>query len=305
MLSDRVMARLGQLSRSLPDGELASRVRAAGRRRAAPSGEQVAIESSPLESAGLQDESAGLQDGLEGREVETPVGNHWLVEQPVFQLWPSGPRYLERHASGRRAADSRAWTHPQLELLRRNLPRNLLLLDLETCGFAGSMVFLIGGLYERDEQLWLSQWLARNYAEERAILYSLWQVVRRKPLLVTFNGKSFDWPMIRDRTTLHRLSEPLSLGSGEIEGTYGQLHAHCDLLHHARRHWKGQLPNYRLQTLERHICGRRREGDIPGRLIPDAYHRFARSGETDRMRAILHHNALDLLTLLQLSLALA
>jgi uncharacterized protein YprB with RNaseH-like and TPR domain len=291
MLSDRVMDRLGQLTRAAPAG---------GSKHQELRGSRAQV----LRGADLPPAPAPASS-LPGREVETPLGNHWLVEQPVAQLWPAGPGRLERHADSRRAGTPRDWDHPQLGQLSEQLPRDVLLLDLETCGFAGSMVFLIGALYQRDGQLWLSQWLARNYAEERAILHSLWEVVPRKPLLVTFNGKSFDWPVIRDRTTLHRLVETLPLAANVVETAYSQPQQHCDVLHHARRRWKGRLPNCRLQTLERHVCGRRREGDIAGRLIPDTYHHFVRSGETSRMRAILHHNALDLVTLLQLSLVLA
>ena len=75
---------------------------------------------------------------------------------------------------------------------------------------------------------------------------------------------------------------------------------HLDLLHHARRRWKG-----RLQTLERFVCGRLRAGDIPGHEIPAAYHHFVRTHDAWQIRSILHHNALNLMTLLELSLRMA
>ena len=77
---------------------------------------------------------------------------------------------------------------------------------------------------------------------------------------------------------------------------------HCDVLHHARRLWKDRLPDCRLQTLERFICGRRRRGDIPGRDIPDVYHDYVRTGKSAAVQSVLHHNALDLITLLQLTM---
>ena len=80
---------------------------------------------------------------------------------------------------------------------------------------------------------------------------------------------------------------------------------HCDLLHHARRRWRDEMPNCKLQTLERLLCGRHRAGDIPGSEIPAAYADFVRSGNAVSMKAILHHNALDLVTLCHLSLRLA
>jgi uncharacterized protein YprB with RNaseH-like and TPR domain len=111
-------------------------------------------------------------------------------------------------------------------------------------------------------------------------------------VLVTFNGKSFDWPQIRDRSTLHE-RDPDSVDNHLV---------HLDLLHHARRRWRCELPNCKLQTLERYICGRHRTGDIPGGDIPAAYHDYVRTGDLAEVRQILHHNALDLVTLLQLSL---
>ncbi|MCO6458947.1 MAG: ribonuclease H-like domain-containing protein [Pirellulaceae bacterium] len=239
---------------------------------------------------------------LLGEERVTDRGTHWLLDRPVSQFWPQSERYLDpqrKRLPGSRVTQP-ALEHPQLDRLAAAMPRELLLLDLETCGFAGSMVFLIGLLYQQDNQLRLVQLLARNYAEEAAIFHSLWQLLPRRSLLVTFNGKAFDWPVVLDRTILHRLKPG---GAASIQAP-AENWDHCDLLHHARRKWKTRLPNCRLQTLEWHVCGRSRQGDIPGRLIPEAYHHFVRSGDAGQMQSILHHNALDLVTLFQLSLVL-
>jgi uncharacterized protein YprB with RNaseH-like and TPR domain len=72
------------------------------------------------------------------------------------------------------------------------------------------------------------------------------------------------------------------------------------MLHVSRRAWKGEFPNYRLQTLEQRVCGRRRTGDIPGAEIPAAYHAFVRTGNAAEMSLIIKHNRLDLLTLAEL-----
>jgi hypothetical protein len=209
-----------------------------------------------------------------------------------------------------------------------------MLVDLETCGFAGSMVFLVGLIHRQDGQFLLTQLMARNYAEEKSMLQALWTIAARNRVLATFNGKSFDWPMVHDRSTVHHLGydplhtqpagaqSPAAPGSpcppagapltpGEtVPGPLGPRDPrpaliHCDLLHHARRRWKHQLPNCKLQTLERVVCRRHRKQDIPGREIPNAYHDFVRSGDAWLIRSVLHHNALDLITLLQLSMLLA
>jgi uncharacterized protein YprB with RNaseH-like and TPR domain len=109
---------------------------------------------------------------------------------------------------------------------------------------------------------------------------------------VTFNGKSFDWPYIEGRSRAHRL--PVQLPR-----------AHLDLLHHARRQWKHSLPDCKLQTLELYLCGRTRVDDVAGREIPRTYHEFARTHAQNGtgahlMSPILHHNALDILTMAEL-----
>jgi uncharacterized protein YprB with RNaseH-like and TPR domain len=294
MLSSDVLARLGRLNRQSPVGPTSFPAPPTTR-------PQPPRELPPTHEPQPPADSANVW--LAGHEVETVVGRHWQVDQPLSQLWPQSQRYLRNYRQSRSNGQPAANCHPQLEQLGNGFPHDLLLLDLETCGFSGSMVFLIGVLHQSDDQIQVRQFLARDYSEERAILQSLWQLVPQKRMLVTYNGKSFDWPFVLDRSILHRIpggeSRP-SIGPPVMADDW----QHCDVLHHARRRWKAHLPNCRLQTLEWHVCGRRREGDIPGRLIPDAYHDFVRTGDAWQIRSILHHNALDLVTLFQLSLAL-
>jgi len=224
---------------------------------------------------------------------ENQGGTYGLVQRPLDQLWPGHQAALTA-AERDRTGDQLLPEHPELRALAENFPRNCMFLDLETCGFAGSMVFLVGVIHEEGDRLLLSQLLARNYAEEHAMLRALWQIAGGNQVLASFNGKSFDWPCIHDRSTLHHIG---------AESRTGLIH--CDLLHHARRRWKDRLPNCRLQTLERYVCGRRRSGDIPGSEIPMAYHDFVRSGNTRQLESILHHNALDLVTLVELAVRVA
>jgi uncharacterized protein YprB with RNaseH-like and TPR domain len=252
--------------------------------------------------------------------METAWGRHWLLEQELQALWPGGERRIEtgqERLAG--AVRDGGPLHGELRELGGRFPDGVIFLDLETCGLAGSMIFLVGLLHRRDRRWVLSQLLARDYGEEKAVLQTFWQFAACKRVLVTFNGKSFDWPMVHDRSTLHHLGSDPRAAVRPCEGALApptdrrrltrcdprpEL-THCDLLHHARRRWRKRLPNCRLQTLEQFLCGRRRVDDIPGRDIPQAYHDFVRSGDAWRMRSVLHHNALDLITLLQLSLSMA
>jgi uncharacterized protein YprB with RNaseH-like and TPR domain len=175
------------------------------------------------------------------------------------------------------------------------MPERMLLLDLETCGLGGAALFLAGVLRQVDAVPTVELLVARNYAEEHAVLESLWQIIANQEVLVTFNGKAFDWPMVLDRSVRYRLEAARS----------PRKLLHVDMLHHARRRWRRQLPDCRLQTLERFVCRRSRSGDIPGHRIPAAYADYVRTGFERDMEAILYHNAMDLVTLLDLSLRLA
>jgi uncharacterized protein YprB with RNaseH-like and TPR domain len=258
-----------------------------------------------------------------GRLVVNALGEHWCVRLPLEALWPGGPSLVAERlvhlaasqaetpvaasvvaaAEGSAARAPRPTRHARaaaasahlLRSLGQALPHRAVLLDLETCGLAGSALFLVGLLRSIDGYLAVELLLARNYAEESAVLASLWDRLSDESLVVTFNGKSFDWPMVVDRSRRHLLARSRPLARPE----------HVDLLHPARRRWRGQLADCRLQTLERHICGRFRRDDIPGNQIPTAYAQYVRTGFEREMDAILLHNALDLVTLLDLALRLA
>lgn len=171
-------------------------------------------------------------------------------------------------------------------------PERALFIDTETTGLAGNMVFLLGAMRIAGGDIVLTQVLARDYREEPALLEAWRGMAASADMLVSFNGKSFDVPILRDRVGLHRLEAPPE-------------RLHVDLLHHARRRWRSVLPDCRLQTIEWRLCGRRRVGDIPGEEIPAAYHDFVRTGDARDMLTVMHHNALDLFTLADIALALA
>jgi len=168
----------------------------------------------------------------------------------------------------------------------------VVLVDLETLGFQGRPLFLIGALFVGDAAaaepaLRLVQYLARDYSEEEAVVRAFLEEAAPVPTWVTFNGQTFDLPFLRLRAAYHALPEPRPA-------------RHLDLLPVARRIWGPDLPNCRLTTLEALVCQRWRGSDIGGARIPDAYHTFVRTGEPWEILQILRHNASDLESLLEL-----
>ena len=197
---------------------------------------------------------------------------------------PDGEYLLLRHPLGDGAARD-----PELG----QLGDPVLMLDLETLGFLGRPLFLIGVFRPAEEGGWeVAQFLARDYAEEEAVLHAFAGCARSLGIWVSFNGKSFDVPVLRNRAAYYgvRLPSP---------------DEHHDLLHVARRTYKGILPNCRLKTLESKIFGRVRYRDLDGYSIPAAYHDFVRTGRSDEMVRILRHNRDDLATLARLHVHLA
>lgn len=167
-----------------------------------------------------------------------------------------------------------------------------LIVDVETGGFAGTPVFLLGVVCPDRRPLCVEQYLVRDYPEEAALLGALAELSTPRDTWVTFNGKSFDAPVLLERAALHRVRvQPPAL--------------HIDLLHLARRRWKGQVTNCRLTTLEREVLDYHRVGDVPSRDVPDLLHHFVVTGNARPLQPVLTHNVRDLVTAYELLLRLA
>jgi uncharacterized protein YprB with RNaseH-like and TPR domain len=167
-----------------------------------------------------------------------------------------------------------------------------LFLDVETLGFHGRQVFLIGLLLKEDlrneEGSWsVIQLFARDYAEEDAIVEAFVAYATPRPFWISFNGKSFDVPFLKTRAAFYRKEIPVP-------------EVHVDLLHGARRVYRRLLPDCRLATLEARVFGRPRVRDLAGRAIPAAYHEYVRTGRGEEIERILEHNRNDLTSLVEL-----
>lgn len=167
--------------------------------------------------------------------------------------------------------------------------------DLETTGLsggAGTYAFLVGcGWFDDDGAFVTRQFMLARAGDERSLLMTVAAELSRAGALVTFNGKSFDAPLIETRYLFHRLDWT------------GRRLPHLDVLHPARRLWRREsgaldAPSpCSLVSLERQVLGVTRAGDVPGFEIPERYFRFVRSGDAAPLAAVLAHNRLDLLSL--------
>ncbi len=171
-----------------------------------------------------------------------------------------------------------------------------LFLDTETTGLAGgtgTVAFLIGLGWFEGGGFVTRQLFARDYAEERATLLCLRELLRGREFLVSFNGKAFDAGLLATRFIMNRLPNPLA-------GL-----PHLDLLHPARRLLSHRLADRRLGALEASLLGFEREGDIPGSEIPQRYFDWLRRRDGRLMADVFMHNRLDILSLAALAAHLA
>ncbi len=171
-----------------------------------------------------------------------------------------------------------------------------LFLDTETSGLAGgtgTLVFLVGVGQVEGDRFRVVQFLMHDPGGERAMLEELAAFVGGRRDLVTYNGKSFDLPLLCTRFTLNGLPDPFAGAR------------HLDLLHPARRLFKPRHEEAKLGVLERAVLGVEREDDIPGSQIPQVFFEFLRRGGHPAMDSVLAHNRHDVLTLAALSLRAA
>lgn len=166
---------------------------------------------------------------------------------------------------------------------------NVVFLDTETSGLAGgtgTYAFLVGIGYRTQAGFELVQFFMRDPGQEAALLAALSQWLSRFSAVVTFNGKSFDVPLLNTRYVINGLSSPF------------QAYEHLDVLQIARKLWRDRLPSRALGALEREIVHfSRTQEEVPGWLIPQLYFDYLRNGDARPLSGIFYHNAQDILSL--------
>jgi uncharacterized protein len=171
-------------------------------------------------------------------------------------------------------------------------PEQWLFLDTETTGLAGgtgTYAFLVGIAWWDAGGLEVEQFFMREHSEEHSLLQTLAERMAERRVLVTFNGKAFDWPLLETRYQMTRKIKPPS------------PKAHLDFLHPARNLWRRRMGSVRLAELEREVLGLKRGPDVMSELIPSLYYDFLLGGPPEPLIPIFLHNQMDLCGLAALS----
>src|SRR5687768_7447378 len=226
----------------------------------------------------------GIDSVVAGSFLSTPLGDVFAASQSYTAAYRHGCSSLlsdfpfsviSQWARDRRISD--------LDL------SEFAFLDTETSGLSGgtgTYAFLVGVARFVDGEFRLQQFFMRDPAEEPALLEGLANFLAPCRALITFNGKSFDAPLLTTRYSLHRIPVPY------------KNYSHIDLLPLARRLWRDRLPSRALKYLEENILGLARSTDeVPGYEIPWLYFDYLKSGDARPLGGVFYHNAMDVVAM--------
>ncbi len=225
-----------------------------------------------------------IEDVVPGRFQDTATGPTFLVEASYPPEYMHGLTQLGMQLQPNTIA---AWAgNPAIASQEKS---SFAFLDTETSGLAGgtgTYAFMVGAGRYTSQGFELIQFFMRDPLEEPALLLALEQFLASCRTLVTFNGKSFDVPLLNTRYILQGWNSP-----------FNEL-AHIDLLHLSRRLWRDRLPSRTLSNLEVHILGAHRsEEEVPGWMIPQMYFEYLRDGDARPLKRIFYHNAMDVVSM--------
>ena len=163
-------------------------------------------------------------------------------------------------------------------------PENFKFMDIETKGLSNVPIILIGVAEIKGNNIVSSQYFLRDYSEEASIIDAYLSHLDEDSVHVTFNGKTFDVPFIKNRCRYNRIEANLDL-------------AHLDLMYFAKNLWGEELPNCQLQTIEKELFGIERVGDVPGQYIPGYWDTYLQKDNIGPVVPIIEHNAQDVISL--------
>jgi uncharacterized protein YprB with RNaseH-like and TPR domain len=205
----------------------------------------------------------------------------------VLEETPFGPVAVRREWLNDEGTDEVGALSRCLGLPAEDLRRPLFL-DTETTGLSGgtgTVPFLIGLAWREADGIQLVQYFLSDLDQEPALLWAVGECVRRAGVLVTYNGRSFDWPLLQTRLVMRR-----------VRPAWPILH-HLDLLRLTRRIFRPRLPDCALQTIEQAVLDLHREDDLPGWMIPGRYFAWLRGAGPGSLEPVFTHNRQDVLSM--------
>lgn len=245
-------------------------------------------QSQKEKSIDIVNQEVKIEEVVSGKFISTPFGDSFIRENyfprdykcgevELFQIFQSSAKTISSLARDDR--------------LKKIDISKTVFLDTETTGLAGgagTYVFLVGVGYFEGDQFCVRQYFMRDYNEERALLSALNDLLSNFKAVVTYNGKTFDLPLMESRYIMSGMKMSL-------KNPY-----HFDLLYPARRLWKRRLENCSLSTVERDILGVIRDDDVPGYLIPEIYFSYLRTKDARALKQVFEHNLQDILSMVAL-----
>lgn len=264
-----------------------------------------------------QTESTLLETLVPGEVIENANGTCYVVTEryPLKGMRGAKPLADLLHHHPSTFADF----HPNFGLHESIDFRQALFIDTETTGLgsgAGVYAFMVGvGTFEQENteetnvgittptHFVVRQYFMRHPGEEGALMLALSELLDAFGMSVTFNGRTFDLPLLRTRLRQNQHMYPELRGSGRL---LAADRPHLDLLHPARRIWKRRLQSCRLINLETEILGLTRSGDdVPGHLIPQLYTEYLQSNNASALGGIFYHNREDIVSMVALATELS
>jgi len=245
-------------------------------------------QSQKEESIGIVNQEIKIEEVVSGKFISTPFGDSFIRENYFPQDYRCGEVELFQIFQSSAKTISSLARDDRLKKIDIN---KTVFLDTETTGLAGgagTYIFLVGAGYFEGDQFCVRQYFMRDYNEERALLSAVNELLSNFEAIVSYNGKTFDVPLIQSRFIMSGMKLNL-----ENPG-------HFDLLYPARRLWKRRLENCSLSTVERDILGVIRENDVPGYLVPEIYFRYLKTKDARALKQVFEHNLQDILSLVAL-----
>ncbi len=227
-----------------------------------------------------------------GKDIQSLLPKGEVIQTSHGESFALEERYLPDHLHGKFHVFEEADYSALLHLLSLEGPLDLehcVFMDTETTGLGGgtgTLAFMVGLGFYRQGTFWLYQGFLRDPSDEPGMLAKIEELLTGIDTVVTYNGKSFDVPLMHTRCVINGFQRV-------FEGM-----RHIDLLHVARKVWKHRLPSRTLGIVENEILGFfRSEEEVPGWMAPELFFQYQKTGDASGVVPVFYHNAMDILTL--------